>query len=279
MSRTLLLRTLSAALAIPVVLALLWFGGWVIFGGACIFLGLATHEYVRMAYRKTVRPIWLVCLASSILLCAAAAWPPMRPWAASGVVVCMVGAFAWRGILPGARSGADLIATLAMPLYVGGAFACMLSIRGSEVPHASLHPVSVSLPAGLWWMLVILFGTWSFDIGAYLIGRKLGRHKMAPSISPKKSWEGVAGGLLFAVPIAVWVTRPLHITLLSAIAGATAIAAAAILGDLAESLFKRWAGVKDSGHFLPGHGGLFDRIDSVMLVAFVVFVLRFLAGR
>lgn len=270
------LRTISALCAIPAVLALLWFGGWVLFLGACAFLALATYEYVHMARRKDVQPLWTASLLASVLLCIASVWPQCRPWTAVGLIACMTGAFAWRGIFVRPRGAVDLVATLAFVLYVGGAFACMLGTRGFGVPHIALQPFAFSLPQGMWWMLVILAGTWMFDTGAYLIGRKLGKHKMAPVISPKKSWEGVAGGLVFVVPSVLLVTRPLHMAVPQAAVMAVAIAAAATLGDLAESVFKRWAGVKDSGRFLPGHGGLFDRIDSVMLVAFVVFAARLL---
>ncbi|HEU4966330.1 MAG TPA: phosphatidate cytidylyltransferase, partial [Candidatus Saccharimonadales bacterium] len=178
------LRTASALCAIPAVLALLWFGGWVLFLGACAFLALATYEYAHMARCKDVRPLWAASLLASVLLCTASVWPQLRPWTAFGLIACMTGAFAWRGVFARPRGTADLVATLAMPLYVGGAFACMLSIRGFGVPHIALQPFAFSLPQGMWWMLVILAGTWMFDTGAYLIGRKLGKHKMAPVISP-----------------------------------------------------------------------------------------------
>jgi len=273
------LRTASALCAIPAVLALLWFGGWVLFLGACGFLALAVHEYTHMARCKDVRPLWLAGFLASAALSAAALWPSFRPWVSLGLVGSLAGGFAWRGIRVRRNATADLVATLVFVLYVGGAFACMLSIRGFGAPHVGLHPLQLGLPTGMWWMLVMLCGTWAFDTGAYLVGRKLGRHKMAPVISPKKSWEGVAGGLVAAIPSVILATRPLGMTYGIAAATAVAIAGAAILGDLAESAFKRWAGVKDSGRFLPGHGGLFDRIDSVMLVAFVVFAARLLLAR
>jgi phosphatidate cytidylyltransferase len=170
----------------------------------------------------------------------------------------------------------DIAATLLFPLYVGGAFACLLSLRGFGIPTVQTHPFELMLPIGMWWVLVILAGTWSFDTGAYLIGRTWGTHKMTPVLSPKKTWEGIGGGLLFVVPAVIAVTRPLHLAIMSATVLALFIALAATLGDLAESAVKRWAGVKDSGRFLPGHGGLLDRIDSILLVTFVVFLARLL---
>lgn len=121
-------------------------------------------------------------------------------------------------------------------------------------------------------LLGILFLVWSNDTGAYLFGVSMGKHKMFPRISPKKSWEGFAGGLV-ATAVVAWVMSAfftdihfkhwLVIGLISALMG--------VFGDLVESMFKRSIGVKDSGKFLPGHGGLLDRFDALIMVIPIVY--------
>lgn len=272
---SLAVRSLSALFAIPIVLALLWLGGWPFACGAIVLLAFALYETVSMLRRKNVHPLWPISFLLG-LLCYAYVLPSLRMTAVFTGLCCLVVAAVWLHATRRRRRIADLCATYAFPLYVGGAFACLLRLRGPQAPVVQLHPLTVPVPEGIWWVLVVLVGTWAFDTGAYLVGRKLGRHKMAPLLSPKKSWEGIGGGLLFVVPAVLAISRPVHLGGISALVLALGIAIAATLGDLAESWIKRWTGVKDSGHFLPGHGGLLDRIDSILLVTFVVSLVRFL---
>lgn len=132
-------------------------------------------------------------------------------------------------------------------------------------------------PAAIFMLFAII---WSADIGAYFAGRTFGRHRLAPRISPGKTWEGLiggviltllVGGLLFpSVPFSISLESWLFISVLTALAG--------VLGDLLESLMKRIAGVKDSGTLLPGHGGILDRIDSLTAAVPVFTVLCLLIG-
>lgn len=123
-------------------------------------------------------------------------------------------------------------------------------------------------------LISIFVFIWSSDSGAYLFGCKFGRTKLFERISPKKSWEGFIGGLITAC-IAAWLLSLIftqyNFSLLILIAGITVIAGT--LGDLIESMFKRSAGVKDSGQFMPGHGGLLDRFDSLLLAAPMIFFI------
>jgi len=123
---------------------------------------------------------------------------------------------------------------------------------------------------GPWLVMAVMALVWAADIGAYFSGRRFGRHKLAPRLSPGKSWEGVAGGLALAAvagaAFAVTDDRPPGVTAIIALA-ALAIAAISVLGDLFESMMKRLAGMKDSGRLFPGHGGVLDRIDSLTAAA------------
>jgi len=128
--------------------------------------------------------------------------------------------------------------------------------------------------------LAVVISVWLSDMGAYFIGSLTGRHKMAPHISPKKSWEGFVAGVVGC--LAVWLLVPLcpvaDITWLQAIAVGLGVAVAAVIGDLAESRMKREAGVKDSGNSLPGHGGFLDRLDSLILVCLVAYWILWWSG-
>ncbi|HEY1203888.1 MAG: phosphatidate cytidylyltransferase [Bryobacteraceae bacterium] len=126
-----------------------------------------------------------------------------------------------------------------------------------------------------WWLLFALLLNWIGDSAAYYIGRRLGRHKMAPRISPAKSWEGAAASLIASsVFAALYLPRLIPaVTLVPAVALGIAGNVAGQIGDLAESALKRGAGVKDSGNMLPGHGGWLDRVDSVLFAMPVIYAL------
>ncbi|MBF0123696.1 MAG: phosphatidate cytidylyltransferase, partial [Magnetococcales bacterium] len=136
------------------------------------------------------------------------------------------------------------------------------------IPLLQLHAIYTE-PQGKLWLCYLMVVVWGTDIGAYLIGRWLGRHKLAPMVSPGKSWEGAWGGLLVAA-LAGWamiVLLSLTLTTQSAIMLSVGLSVVAQVGDLIESLFKREAGVKDAGQLIPGHGGLLDRLDSLLFAA------------
>lgn len=142
------------------------------------------------------------------------------------------------------------------------------------------------LDTGLGWVITMLIVIWAADTGAYFIGKKFGKHKMAPTISPNKSWEGLGGSMLFAgiafylLTFSVdelwndtpnklgWVVKDLDVFLIGAFLGFVGQ-----IGDLIESLLKRKSGEKDSSNLIPGHGGVLDRVDSILLTApFFVFI-------
>jgi phosphatidate cytidylyltransferase len=124
------------------------------------------------------------------------------------------------------------------------------------------------LPDGLWWLLFAFLVTWMNDTTAYFVGTSLGRHKLWPRLSPKKTWEGTLGGWTGAALIGgalIWFT-PLQAPVLMGVLLGAACGGLALLGDLAVSMLKRQVGAKDSGRFLPGHGGFLDRMDSLLFV-------------
>ena len=151
--------------------------------------------------------------------------------------------------------------TIAGILYVGWLLSLLVVLR---------------IEAGRDWLYLALFATFGSDTAAYFIGRAIGRHKLAPNISPGKTWEGAVAGLLGAVIISLLFTlnTPLQLPLKygQAILLGLLISVFGQLGDLAESLLKRNSGVKDSGSLMPGHGGLLDRMDSIVFAGVVVYL-------
>lgn len=266
------LRTLTSIIAIPVVLAFVWFGGWWAFAASAIVVILGTYELHTMMLHEGYHPLIVVSLVLSLLFVVAAMIPQERlVLLESGLSIALLITFPllfFRKKLEGAM--VDWSLTLAIAIYLGWPMSLFPLLRGSQV----------GISSGFWWVLVVLFGVWGFDTGAFFAGHFFGRHKLAPRISPGKTWEGVAGGLVLSVTAALLITiRPLGVPWYLAILLGVLIAVAATLGDLAESLIKRQTHVKDSGQFMPGHGGILDRVDSLLFAIIVVFVFAQLVGK
>ena len=135
----------------------------------------------------------------------------------------------------------------------------------------ALVRLRLDLPHGAQWVLFTLLLVWSADIGAYFAGHRYGRTRLAPNVSPGKTWEGVLGGFALSAIVAVGGSAWFGLPLYSFVPLCLAAVGFSIVGDLTESLLKRFAGVKDSGTLFPGHGGVMDRIDSVTSAAPVLF--------
>jgi phosphatidate cytidylyltransferase len=266
-------RWLTAAIAMPVVLVFAWFGGWLAFAALVLVVVLGTVELHTMLLHVGYRPLIWISFALSILFLIAAMFPAYRLSILEiSLGVSLLVSFSWlflRKRLDGAM--VDWALTMALSLYLGWPTSFMLLLRGS-IP-ATFQGGTVLLPTGAWWLLVVLLGVWGFDAAAFFSGRYFGRHKLAPEISPGKTWEGVAGGLVLSITAALVLTVvPLHVPWYFAILLGILVGVAATLGDLAESLIKRQTHVKDSGQIMPGHGGMLDRIDSLLFAVIVVYI-------
>ena len=265
-------RVITSVIAIPVVLAFVWLGGWFGFAAAIIAVILSVHELHNMMVHEGYHPLIWMSFALSILFLLAAILPQQRlillEAGLSAALLITLPLFFFRKKLEGAM--VDMSLTLAIPVYLGWPLSVFLLLRGFQV----------GISTGFWWVLTVFLCVWGFDTGAFFAGHFFGRHKLAPTISPAKTWEGAAGGMVLSIAAAVLLTAwPLGVPWYLAILLGILIGIAATLGDLAESLIKRQTHVKDSGHFIPGHGGILDRIDSLLFAVIVVFIFAQLIGK
>lgn len=168
---------------------------------------------------------------------------------------------------------ADVAVTVFGPLYTGFLISAVTSIRvmGGD---AQPQEVQALLTLG------VMGSIWANDAAAYLVGSRIGKHKMVPKISPNKSWEGFVGGIggSLILWMAMWVLHLPGVSLPVAIVGALVVGCVSVMGDLVESKLKRSAGVKDSGNVLPGHGGLLDRSDSLLFGSMTAYLILVLGG-
>jgi len=267
-------RELAAAVAIPIVLAVLFFLPPLAFNLLVAAVALAAlWEFYRLAERtglpvaKTVGMFF----GAAFLLGWAAFWGfdvldrPGRTVVLGALLVLVVLACL-----------AQLFAKVELSVALGGASGTVFGVLSVALPATALCYLRIVTPRAV---LLLFLLVWGCDSFAYYLGKAFGRHKLAPSVSPKKTWEGTVagliGGTLIGAAAGTWLVFPELGPARGALAGALATSAGQ-LGDLVESLWKRGAGVKDSGTFLPGHGGFYDRIDSLLFAGPVLAV--FIAG-
>ncbi len=265
-------RLLTAFIAIPVVLLFVWFGGWLAFVAIAIVVLLGTNELHSMMVHSGHRPLIGVSLGLSLLFLIAAMFPQHRLLILEiGLGAALLVSFPLlfrRKQLEGAL--VDWSLSVAFSLYLGWPMSFFLLLRG--------YQFGWPLGRGVWWLLIVLLCVWANDSAAFFAGRFWGRHKLSPLISPGKTWEGMFGGLAFTVVATIITTLPLEVPWYLAIGLGLAIGLAAVFGDLAESLMKRQMHVKDSGQLMPGHGGMLDRIDSLLFAVVVVYIFALFYG-
>lgn len=257
-----------------------------------VVLGLTARELFALFQHAGHRPLTVAGYATVATLPAIALTRQWGAWSApliAAVVFLPLLPILFRRDHTGALT--DWALTVAGALYIGLPAAHFVLLR--ELP-GNLGSIADWLDAsgrwqlrgydatarGLSWFLLAQVVTWLTDVGAYLVGHRWGRRKLAPRISPGKSVEGAAGGLV-AGALSAWgcaalVGLGLHP--LVALGAGLLLSLAGQLGDLAESLLKRQAGVKDSGALVPGHGGILDRLDSLLVVVVVTYYLALLTG-
>ena len=254
-------RVLTSILLVPLAVYTVLYADWRIFLAVIALLSaLCFREYARIT--GAFAPLGYI--AGILLLLA----PPRE--ASLILILSGLAAMAISLAAPDLATGVNRAGALAMGiLYVFGSWKTAVLLRDIG------RPAAAGLTAGAHWLMFGLMVNWIGDTGAYYVGRRFGRNKLAPIVSPGKTWEGavasaVTGTLLGALYLP-WAIPGLGLPLACMIA--LAANAAGQIGDLAESALKRGAGVKDSGTILPGHGGLLDRMDSTMFTIPVLYVL------
>ncbi|HEX5441296.1 MAG TPA: phosphatidate cytidylyltransferase, partial [Ktedonobacterales bacterium] len=248
-------RLLSAGVLIPIVIALVWFGGWIAFAGAVVALALGMWEVRTMfaAHRKWY-PLVIFSGAFGIALLVAAMFPDARLTLISvSVSALVIVSFTWVMLTRPTieRTVIDWALTMAIAFYLGWPMALFLALRGNVMGYGSEQ---------FWWVLGLFGMVWANDTAAFVTGHFLGKRKLALHISPAKTWEGFAGGLVWSViaALVILTLSPAQVPWYHAVILGVLVAVVSTLGDLAESLLKRVAEVKDSGTLVPGHGGILD---------------------
>jgi phosphatidate cytidylyltransferase len=289
-------RVLTAAVLVPVVLLIVFKAPWPFFVLAILAVVVLTlREYLNVTEGYGIKPFrWMTYILAMLVVLAVAAYN-----------------FSW--LIPSFFRGVLSWFSLwyLMPVIFGIAAVFRKEMR-MTVPAAAMSVFGViyiaaslgllirlrHLPQAEYLIVFILFSVWGGDIAAYYIGKNFGRHKLAPVVSPNKSWEGAVASVIASVGIALLVfyfrkginnlfthepdapiLSPDHLGLIEIILLGVITNVAAQFGDLFESALKRGAGVKDSGTLLPGHGGVLDRIDALLFAIPVVWYYAELTGQ
>lgn len=262
-------RTLVTIIIIPLAFLVIYFGGYLYDAVIILLLCIAAWENGRLLEKIDLKPATRIVIAAVMVLGVARA---LVQFNASSVLltVMLFGLSAWH-MLQYEREdsvpAADFGASVSILMYIGFLGSYLLSLRG--------------LPNGMWWTFLALPTVWIADSGAYFVGSMIGKNKIAPKTSPNKTWEGyfagVITGVLGSFGLTILYNNVFDAGLpISPIQGALlglVISLFITLGDLIESMIKRSAGEKDSGTLLPGHGGIFDRLDSLFWAAPIAYYL------
>ncbi|MGE8069594.1 phosphatidate cytidylyltransferase [Pseudomonas sp. NPDC089569] len=263
-------RIITALILLPIALCgffLLEGSGFALFIGLVVTLG--AWEWARLAgfESQPMRVVYAALVA--LMLFVMHILPGLAPWVLGASVI-------WWGV------ATWLVLTYPRSSDYWASAACKLAVGLLILLPAWQGLVQIKQePLGNWLILAVMVLVWAADIGAYFSGRTFGKRKLAPLVSPGKSWEGVYGGLVLSLFITVlvgffrdWTVAQLFKGLI----GAAVIVFISVVGDLTESMFKRQSGIKDSSNLLPGHGGVMDRIDSLTAAIPVFAVLLWMAA-
>ncbi len=259
-------RLLVIIILLPVSILLIAFGGIPYSLFMTLVLAISGWEYVRMFRKAGWEPgnaivVLGITLVAGVRSCFGFQYSETI---LSVLIMIAMGYHLFQYEKGRNEAPIDFCITMGGILYLGWLGSYMISIR--------------TLPNGMWWVLLVLPAVWFVDSGAYLIGSRFGKRPLAPRLSPKKTWEGFWGGAITGVVGSMlvaylWSFQMPAMNILQGAVMGVVMGVLTPLGDLGESMFKRMAGIKDSSNLLPGHGGIFDRIDSWIWAAVLGFFL------
>jgi phosphatidate cytidylyltransferase len=252
-----LLRVLVGLAGIPVVLVMLWAGGWWLFAFAAVAAIVSLHEFYGMT--RDLRPLVLAGYGGVIAALVGARLGDVE-WLLAGFLATFLLAF-FLFLVATTRAPAtmSISSTILGAAWIGFGLGCILLLRA--IPTHGVLAV-----------FTVVIAVWAEDTAAYIVGRLLGRHKFSPALSPAKTWEGFVAGAAAAIFVAFVAMYKQHfLTITESIVLGVVVAVAAALGDLFESALKRDMQVKDSGRLLPGHGGILDRVDALLFAVPAAF--------
>ena len=250
-------RVLITVIGVPIVLGIVYLGGWWVFGLVLFAALVALHELYVMA--RGLRPLVLAGYAGALATLLGAQLGGAA-WMVGGFMLTLVLAFLLYGIAETRQPATvTMSATVLGVAWIALGLGSLILLR--DVPeHGRLA------------VFTLLLAVFADDTFAYLVGRLLGRHKLAPALSPGKTWEGFVAGTAAAIAVAFFALYEQDfLTIPESILFGAAIALAGATGDLFESALKRDLQVKDSGHLLGGHGGMLDRIDSLLFASVAAY--------
>ena len=271
-------RVITTLVIIPLPVAAIWFGEPWFTALMAVVAVLGVMEFYRLAVASRASPLVHIGVVLTLLFIISRnpdllsfLAPRFDPGLLIPLLLMLAIALPMLWLLIRPRTGAAFVNwawTLGGILYVGWLLSHLVSLRG--------------MTDGMNWVFLVILANAASDTTAFFIGRSFGRHRLAPRISPNKTWEGALAGvvgamvfsLLFTAPRLFAATNPLYVEgfiYWQALSLGLLVSVFGQLGDLAESLLKRHAGVKDSGRLLPGHGGVLDRMDSIIFAGIVVY--------
>ena len=261
-------RLVTAGLLVPIFLWVIYQGGWIYNVVVLVLLTVAIWEFCEIATRASLRPSRAISLLSMWAL-AAVSGLTTGNWLLACIVVSIMITTIWHIVdyeKGATHSLQNWALSLVGPVYIGILGGHFLSLR--------------ALPSGQWLTLTVLPVVWISDTGAYIVGRYYGKHALVHRTSPKKTWEGLAGGIVFGavfggalVVLWQWIgdLSPDRLEWYQGAVIGVIASLVGLIGDLGISLFKRQAQIKDTGRIFPGHGGVLDRIDSWLLAVAVSY--------
>ena len=254
-------RILVAAVGLPLVLGMLWLGGWWLFALVAVAACVGVHEFVTTA--RPLRPLG-AAVYGGVLVALVGAKTGGLVWLLAGFLATFVLGFVFHALSSTrAPTTAALGSTVLGSAWIGLGLGFVVLLREMHTEGRLIA-------------FAVVLSVFAADTLAYAIGRLAGRHRLAPRLSPKKTWEGLVAGALagvFVSFIALYDTRDHYLTVWEAIVLGVVAVTAAVLGDLFESALKRDLEVKDTGSLLGGHGGVLDRVDALLFAAPAAYFL------